>query len=161
MLSMILLFMFVFVSLAHNGESLYKDMSSLIQRDKWYGIYVHDISTRIQDVLVDNVREGDNKGKIATLSPLFVVEANIPIYLELSTGPFLYRIGDLLTQEDRERFIGTSPNHIGELFEKEPPVAILVGFEGKLDQNLFEYAILNDYVHIDIAECKGDLYIRP
>ena len=42
-------------------------------------------------------------GKIATLSPLYAIEANLPIYHELATGPFLYRVGDLLRPEQRKQ----------------------------------------------------------
>jgi hypothetical protein len=99
--------------------------------------------------------------KIATLSPLFVIESNLPIYSELSTGPFLYRVGDLLTPEQRNRFVGTSPKSIGYLFAEDPPAAILIGFEGALDKPLVEYAIIHNYKKIDVIGFGGELYVRP
>jgi hypothetical protein len=64
---------------------------------------------------IANVRHG--KQKVATLSSIFVVEANLPIRQEFSLGVFLYRIGDLLPEEKCQRYKTTSPATL-ELFLK-------------------------------------------
>jgi hypothetical protein len=134
-------------------------MSHLAHRDRWSGLHVHDVAMNLRNVLAD--RPAGTDYKTATLSPLFVIESNLPIYPELSTGPFLYRIGDVLTPEDRDRFMGTSPRSIDGLFNDDPPVAILVGFEGTLDDPLFEYAIANSYTKVDVPGFAGKVYVRP
>lgn len=154
-----LLLILVVVSLAYNGPFLLMSLQKLTHRDRWSGLYVHDVSMKVRNVLIDKTTDANLK--IATLSPLFVIESNLPIYSELSTGPFLYRVGDLLTPEDRKHFVGTSPQSITDLFNKEPPVAILVGFEGELDDPLVAYAITNNYSKVDIAGFGGMLYVRP
>ena len=155
----ILLLILVSMSVTYTGPLLIKPIVGLTHRNGWTGLMVHDASMNVRNALIDNGLGTD--GKIATLSPLFVIESNLNIYPELSTGPFLYRVGDLLTAEQRNRFVGTSPKSIGELFTEDPPVAILVGYEGILDQPLVEYAIANDYKKVDVAGISGEFYIRP
>jgi hypothetical protein len=154
-----LLLILVFLSSIYNGPALLKAGLSLMHRDGWTGLHVHDVSTGIRNVLADYGMDTD--GKIATLSPLFVIESNLPIYAELSTGPFLYRVGDLLTPEQRNHFVGTSAKSIGDLFAKDPPAGIIVGFEGTLEKALLEYAISNNYSRTDVAGFGGELYVRP
>ena len=150
------LFALVLVSVAYNGRGA---IHRLAERSGWSGLRVHDIAMSIRSAVQDNGL--GRSGKIATLSPIFVVEANLPIYSELSTGPFLYRVGDLLSPEERDRFVGTSPSSIGDLLDEDPPAAIIVGFEGDLDRPLKEYAIMNSYRQIHLAGFDGELYVRP
>jgi len=142
-----LLLILVLVSVACNGPILLKPIYHLTDRNKWIGVYVHDVSMNVRNALIAT-GVGTNH-KIATLSPLLVIESNLPIYSELSTGPFLYRVGDLLTLEQRKHFMSTSPRSIGDLFDKDPPAAILVGFEAELDNPLIEYAISKSYKKVD------------
>jgi hypothetical protein len=125
----------------------------------WRGVRVHDLSVRLRQALIDHGVGVDDK--IATLSPVVCIEAGLPIYAELCTGPFLYRVGDLLTPQQRQRFVGTSPGSIAGLFQADPPGAVLVGSEGDLDKPLIEYATANDYKMVKIAGLTGKLYVRP
>jgi hypothetical protein len=50
----------------------------------------------------------------------------MPIYSEFATGPFLYRVGELLSSEDHGRYKGTSPSAVAELLVQDPPAASLV-----------------------------------
>lgn len=152
-----LILILVLVSLMYNGPSLGKSIYHLMNRNSWSGLYVHDISINIRNTLLIN--GVDINSKIATLSPLYVIEANLPIYSELSTGPFTYRIGDLLTSEDRKHFVVTSPNSIWNLLSKDRPSAILVGFEEDLDIPFIVYAVAHHYKKVDGFFGGGDLYI--
>ncbi len=114
----------------------------------------YDIKKILEDYNLDTTQ------KIATLSPLFVIESNLPIYLELSTGPFLYRIGDLLTTEQRNNYKGTSYNNLSQFLEKDKPVAILTGFEGTLDYPFIDFATKNNYLKVNIDNFPGDLYVQ-
>jgi hypothetical protein len=89
------------------------------------------------------------------------MEANLPLYPQFSTGPFLYRIGDLLTPELRKKFVGTSQGTVGELLNADPPAAILAGFEKDLDNPLIEYARAHDYRLVDVSGLDGQLFVRP
>ncbi len=121
----------------------------------WKGFTIHTIARNIKQELPKNP-----SGAIATLSPLFAVEADLPIYPELATGPFLYRIGDLLTPEQRKLFHGTSPSTISKLFDSRPPLAIFTGFEGDLDTPLIRYAVTHNYRKVHGFFGGGMLYVR-
>ena len=155
----LLLLILVVMAVIYNGPLLFNSIVKLTHRDGWTALAVHDDSMSIRNALISNDLPLD--GKVATLSPLFIMESNLNIYPELATGPFLYRIGDLLTQEQRNHVVGTSPETISTLFSEDPPVAILVGYEGKLDKPLIEYAVANNYRKIDIAGFRGKLYVQP
>jgi hypothetical protein len=101
----------------------------------------------------------DTQRKVATLSPLFAVEARLPIYPELATGPFLYRVGDLIPPEQRKRFVATSPRSVGALLAADPPGAIVVGVEGDLDDPLVEYASAPGYRKVPGTGRSGQLYV--
>jgi hypothetical protein len=124
---------------------------------RWVGTDVHNVALRIRDEIAAEPAESM---RIATLSCLYAVEANIPIYRELATGPFLYRIGDLLGSEQRGRMHGTSPRTIQELLEQDPPAAVFVGFHGDLETPLKRYAERSNYRKVSGQFHGGQLYVR-
>ncbi len=158
-----ILVIFVLVSAFYSGSSMLKAIFDLTNLENWAGFITYNRANKIQYAL----RDLENK-KIATLSPGFVIEANLPIYEEFSTGPFLYRVGDLLTADQRKIVKGTSPDTVKWLFDNEPPAAILVGFEedksldGKtLETPLIEFAKRNNYRLLKGGYLgNGKLYIR-
>jgi hypothetical protein len=136
-------------------------MSRVRDRQQWSGVTTRRVASDVRTILREH---GLDTGQpVATLAPLYVMEANLPIYPELATGPFLYRVGDLLTPEQRARYVGTSPATIGALLDRNPPAAILVKFEseGKLDTPLIAYATSHGYQRIGIPNSRGELYLRP
>jgi len=155
----VLLIGLVLLTLIFNGAFFTSNIANMIDTKNWSPIYVRNISLKIKDILRE--KHPDKNPKIGTLSPLFAVESGLAIYKELSTGPFLYRVGDLLSPEQRKRFVGTSPSTINNLFKSDPPTAILIGFEGDLDKPLLEYALANKFQKIDLEGFSGELYVRP
>ncbi len=138
-------------------QFVYSIPELLLVNSKWVGHEIHTDALRIRDT--GNLKPGD---KIATLAPLYAIESGLDIYPELSTGSFLFRVGDMLDKSLREKYKATSPNSIAkELFKNDPPAAILVGFEGDLDDPLREYAINNHYIKISEDFNGGELYIKP
>jgi 4-amino-4-deoxy-L-arabinose transferase-like glycosyltransferase len=138
-----------------SGGSLIKDSINLTDRNHWAGIYVHRVA--------ENIRESIGPvpgGKIATLAPLYIVESGLPIYNELATGPFLYRFGDYIPEDTRKRIVLTSPQGLNELFKKETPRAILVGFWPKWESAFVRYAEENNYLKINKDFNGGTLYVR-
>ncbi len=149
----------VMLVLLSRGPAMMKSIRALTDTGNWSGIYVHDVSREIRqrvDALADS-----NVRKVATLSPLYVQESNLAIYPELATGPFLYRVGDLLTHEERSRFAAVSPSSLDELFAKEAPIAVLVGHEGPLDDSLIDYAVKNDYRKVELKDRSRELFVKP
>ncbi len=158
-----LLVILVLLATAFVGPGLLRSIADATHRDRWSGLHIHDVSVDIRDALIGH--GVDPSGKVATLSPLYAIEANLPIYRELATGPFLYRVGDMLTAEQRRQFVGSSPSTIDELFDEDPPSAILVGYEREkqLDEPLTEYARDHRYREVSVAGLAdmGTLYVRP
>jgi hypothetical protein len=126
------------------------------QPERWASERVAAKAQEIRSHLADH--PGAVKG--ASLSPLPFLLADVRIYNELSTGPFLFRVGDRLSAEERQRFVATSPRSIGELFERDPPDLIYGGDERALDIPLFRYAESHGYREQRLRT-GGRLFIRP
>ncbi|MBW2109769.1 MAG: hypothetical protein JRI36_14070 [Deltaproteobacteria bacterium] len=144
------------VAVLFGGVRLFKYIHRLHRTDTWTAIAVHLTAEDIRDH-IDEVEVG---GKVATLSPLYAIEAELPIYRELSTGPFLYRVGDLIPDDQKHAFSVVSKSGLQALFDIESPSAILVGFEGHLDSAFASYAKQHGYVKIDKDFNGGTLYVR-
>ena len=70
------------------------------------------------------------------------------------------QIGDLLSPEQKQRYRTTSPRNLSALLTKIPPSAILVGFEGELDEPLIIYATRHGYTAFsDIVE-GATIYVK-
>jgi hypothetical protein len=98
--------------------------------------------------------------KVATLAPIYPLEGGVQIYRELATGPFLYRVGDLLDPEQLQRYAGSSPHSIRSLLTTDPPDAILLGLEGRLEDPLAEFAQEHEYALAPIEWPRGRVYLR-
>ena len=144
---------------AANGPGLQRSLTRLADPQTWSGVQVHQTALSVRQRL--EAAGADTTGKVATLSPLYALEAGLPIYPQLATGPFLFRVGDLLSAEQRQRFIASSPQTIHALLDAEPPAAILVGFEGDLDAALRDYATQRHYEKQAGMAGGVELYIRP
>jgi 4-amino-4-deoxy-L-arabinose transferase-like glycosyltransferase len=121
----------------------------------WSGVVIHRQAQRIKRNM-EPIQEGD---RVATLSPLYALEAGLPIYDELASGPFVYRVGDLLEPAERSTWRVISPDTIEDLFDREPPRAILVGFEKGLDDPLERYAQSHNYQRVAKDFNGGILYV--
>jgi len=97
--------------------------------------------------------------KIATISPIVPLEAGLPIYRELATGPFFFRVGDLLSNERLKRHVGASETGLARLLDADPPRAIFLGLGGKLDAAFELYAREHDYLPLDAFFSGGVLYV--
>ncbi|MBH1997835.1 MAG: hypothetical protein I8H96_01735 [Sphingomonadaceae bacterium] len=129
---------------------------------EWAGNIVHAAGVK----LADHVRANDVSGPVATLAPLYPMEGGLPLYTELTAGPLVYRVGDLIPAEDRPYYRLISPTSIGRLLESQPPAAILVGQEGDLDAPFLAYARQHGYrlVEPELVNDrygKASLYLRP
>ena len=96
----ILMVCLVLVSFLSSGTSLFKHVSQLPQPGKWSCINVHRVAQQIKN----SIGKVDQNQKIATIDPLYALEAGFPIYKELSTGPFIFRLGDLLPETIAKKY---------------------------------------------------------
>jgi 4-amino-4-deoxy-L-arabinose transferase-like glycosyltransferase len=128
--------------------------------DRWAGSEARDASFRIRARIVEGPHD-PAAAKLATVSPVYAIESGLGVYPELSTGSFVLRIGDLLSEEQRARFRATSPSAIAALFDADPPAAILITDEGAVELPLLDYAQSRGYVEVDAEGFGGRLYIKP
>lgn len=137
----LLAFACVFMLLTFNFSSHIGLVRSAVRPAEWPCVMIHEEGLALRQA----VHQGGGACPVATLSPVYALEAGLDIYPELATGPFAYRIGELLSDDEIQRFRTTSAQHIGGLLEQCPPSAILVGFEAALDTRLEEFAVQNGY----------------
>nr|WP_310524346.1 hypothetical protein [Polymorphobacter sp.] len=138
---------------------LLADLPQLARPSHWAGNQAHaaghDIAAAMNAV-----------GPLATLAPLYALEAGQKIYPELAAGPLVYRVGDLIPQHDRRYYRMVSPTTIGALLAANPPAAILIGYEGDLDTPLKAFAVAHGYRPVTFPSLHtrngdGILYVRP
>ncbi|GAH36950.1 unnamed protein product, partial [marine sediment metagenome] len=93
--------------------------------ERWEPIRLHKIS--------EDIAERTKEPKlILTLVPLLALEGGCDIYSELSCGAIIYRVGDSLSESDRQRTHTTGMETLAGLLEKKPPSAVILGMEGLL-----------------------------
>lgn len=69
--------------------------------------------------------------KVLTLSPIYAIEAGLPIYKEFVTGPFGWRVSDMLPPDEAAtRKLPWAPG-IGEWLLRNSPMAVLTGKDRK------------------------------
>jgi hypothetical protein len=133
---------------------MYQRTRDALDPENWYASQVRAGAAEIRGILESK----QLTGRIATLQPLWAVEAGLPIYEEFATGPFIFAVGDRMNDRQRERVVVTSPRYLEDRFGKEPPAAILTGFYGRdilwEETALTRYARLNGYAPVRVV-CGG------
>lgn len=138
------------------------------QKDLGQPWVTREVRTKSREIRVTITNHSNVPGKVATIAPIFALEATYPIYPELATGPFLYRIGDLLTSQQLDMYQATSPKTIASLLAQEPPIAILVSHEDSeyaessyatLEEPLRRFAEENGYFKVDKDFYGSELYL--
>ena len=128
--------------------------------EKWMGEEIHRRGQIVRSVVPDEQRHRP----VATLSLVYALEAGLPIYPELATGQFAYRIGGLLSEEEMNRYHTASARTIEALLDESPPSTIFVGFANDLDSTLSDYArdrgyekhtVVTDRAHVYVKDLRG------
>jgi hypothetical protein len=120
--------------------------------DAWVPVEVHEAGLELRLAVAG--------GRVATLSPVFVDEAGLEIYSPLASGPFALRISGLLSEPERERYGVLSTSDVTRLLTKEPPGAIVVGYEAELDGVFTEFAKERGYRESPLAG-GGTVWVEP
>jgi len=123
--------------------------------------FVNSISSEIRGTLTNVGAEG----KVATLSPQFVIDSEFPVYKEFAAGPFFFRTGDMLSSQKIKSLNGVSPKTLHLFLDNDPPAAVFIGFEKNrrfpLDGRLKSYAQQRGYVKAEGRFGPGHLYLHP
>lgn len=150
------------LALMTGASRLAADAAKILTPSQWTGLRVHRLAA---DMAV-KVRAAGGNAKVATLSPVYPLEAGLKIYPELAAGPFMYRTADLIKPADRKYFRLVSEAGLPAFLDADPPAAILVGLEGEQDNGLRSYAAARGYRKVSLGEEStryGEitLFVRP
>lgn len=104
-------------------------------------------------------------GPIATLMPLYPLEAGLPVYPEFATGQFAYRVAEYTDTELASFFAMVGKDALAALFDANPPAAFLLGYEPLLEEPFAAYAQAAGYRLVEINGLSnrygdGILYVR-
>lgn len=138
------------------------DLPNLVRPGHWTGNSVHALAGDVGA----RVRAAGAGTKVATLSPVFALEAGLDIYPELAGGPFVYRVAELIPAEDRKHYRLVSEATLARRLDAEPPAAIITGVEDGLDRRFDQYAADHGYVRAPLANAETHdgtvaLFLRP
>jgi hypothetical protein len=133
----------------------YRRVTFLLHPDTWRPVIYHEVGKQIRDLV-----SHEGQGKILTLSPVFPLEAGLPIYPEFSGGPLLWRISGFVEPEMRASLGVISPEELETFLSKDPPAGILVGAEKSVEAPLNEYAQRYGYQLVPISDTLN-LWVRP
>jgi hypothetical protein len=138
------------------GPSITDRISACFAPKTWAPMKVHRIAT--------NIAEKTKEPKlILTTAPLFALEGGCEIYTEFSAGAFAYRIGDLMSEEDRHITRTAGPHMLKELVRQSPPSAIIVGVEPPYFSHLEEplESLAEADWHKEVYENGLRVFFRP
>jgi len=111
----------VLVAVRSNAVVL-KRLPLALVPEEWTPIIKHNISEKLGQKV-------QGPGKVLTLAPLLALEGGCDIYDELSAGTIIYRIGDLLTPEERAVTHTIGPDGLSAMVEASPASAVMLGVE--------------------------------
>ena len=122
----------------------YPNLRRLAHPGSWYPIQTRVLGHKIQSITGD--------GRVLTLSPLFPLDGGAKIYPQYATGPFAWRVADLLTEEQRSLYRIGSKNELVRDLENHPPGGILVGLTKDAEGFFLDYARQKEYNPVDISK---------
>ena len=112
-----------------------------MQVSNWKVSRVHADAMKIRELIgPENARR-----KIATPYALFALESGLPIYPEFASAMFVYNVGDQMSPQERNHVVTTAPAELSGFLQKDPPGAIIIGFDDDADLEFIKYAEQNHY----------------
>ena len=121
-----------------DAPKFYDLAQNLSGPDDLTGVRVHREGVRLRKAV------GDQPGKVATIFPILPLEAGLKIYPEFATATFLYEMGHLIPEQDRQGLVFCSSRDLVEFLDKDPPGAILVS-DTPFDILFLRYAAQRGY----------------
>lgn len=130
------------VGLGQPGYSL----RVLSDATEWVPVKVHDLGL--------DVSRHVGRDKVLTFAPVHALEGGADIYSLFAPGPFVWRSDSLLDLDDRYDLKVPSQAEFMALLEREPPRAILTGFEGGLEASWIDFAQEHGYEMVSLTDEK-------
>ena len=137
---------------AGRGTVGYHQLPELFKPSHWTPLELHHEAARLRVVPAS--------GRILTLGPIEVLEAGRRIYPEFVTGPFAWRIAPYVEPAKAARLRITTPATLDELLTTEPPSALLLGAERKVEGDFEAYVRANRYRLLPHAHGE-QLWVQP
>jgi 4-amino-4-deoxy-L-arabinose transferase-like glycosyltransferase len=134
------------------GLTTYRHLANLLSPGEWVPMKAHGLGGEIA------ARAG--RGKVLTLAPIFPLEGGAEIYPEFATGPFAWRTARFVSGERRAECKMISEEDLRQFLAKEPPRAILLGFEGGLEAPFLSYAVQRGYRSLPLSN-GAVLWLSP
>ncbi len=143
----------VLVAVTYYPIVLYRTSIVLVP-ERWVPVEIHKIS--------EDIAQRTKEPKlILTLAPLLALEGGSDIYTQLSCGAIIYRIADSMSPSERSVTHTIGPKTLGELLEKSPPSAVILGVEmRRLEEPIFESIVKPDWER-KVYENGLEVYFRP
>ena len=137
---------------AGRGAVGYHQLPELFKPSHWTPLELHDEAARLRVV--------PEAGRILTLGPIEVLEAGRRIYPEFVTGPFAWRVAPYVEPAKAARLRITTPATLDELLAADPPAALLLGAERKVEGEFQDYVRTHRYRLLPHAHGE-QLWMRP
>ncbi|MEA2573477.1 MAG: hypothetical protein QOH93_775 [Chloroflexia bacterium] len=119
---------------------------ALADPSEWVPVQVHNLGLEVSRYVA--------KGKVLTFAPVPVLEGGADIYTPFAVGPFLWRSDSLLQPGERHSQGLPSREELMQQLEKEPPEAILTGFEAGLENPWIDFARAHGYEMVSLPSGK-------
>lgn len=121
------------------------DLPEQVQTALWPGVQLHRQAAAIRNAL----QAAGLEGEVATLFPTHALDAN-PVPAEFASGPFFFRTAGPIPAPRIAVLRGASAGTLEDLFERDPPAAILGGlapgqWSVEMDASLEAYAQRHQY----------------
>jgi len=125
------------------------------QPDEWYPRKVHARGELITDLT-------GGRGPVLTLAPTHILEGGGAIYPAFATGPFAWRVADLVAPDERAALGLMGPTDFTERLAV-PPRALLTSLDNDDEAEeapLIAYARANGYLPVELPD-EGTLWLSP
>lgn len=151
------LFLAVGLLLPPQMRTLAQEVAGVGQSDLWVPSKVRSSALSIRQELA----ERDASGPIATLNPLYVIEAGLPLMPEFASSIFLYRTADHDNPDLILQLKGIAPSLLDRVLTANPPAAVLIGHEIEiLSQPLIAWAQAQNYREVASPGSGLRLFLR-
>ncbi len=113
-------------------------LRSLTRTGDWTTVQIHRTGQQVRSTV--------GEGRVLTFAPVIPLEGGLPIYPELATGPFAWRVAPFMSVPDRKLQRVPSAEGLADLLWNQLPAGILVGAEPALEEPLIDFAKAHGYL---------------
>jgi hypothetical protein len=129
----------------------------------WAATHLDRVTSKMEQVL----GPATEHFRIATLMPIYPIEAGFGIHPELASAPFFFRANDDLSPDQLERLVGIGPSTVEAWLGENNVQALLTGYDQNLETGFRAYAATRGMscFRLDLRGAyetnRGYLYVDP